>query len=315
MESLSTWVLAAPAAKLWFFAILSVAAALAAFYFSFRFLYRARVIENTPTAKVRSAAQGYVELIGTGRWLEGPPIIAPLSGAECTWYSFKVQERKERSSKGSNWRTIESGTSDDMFGLEDETGVCIIDPQGAEVTPSAAIRWYGQTPRPQQPYLHEPGWLGNLGGLLGASDYRYTEKRLLRNEPLYAVGQYKTSGTDFQGEIGPEIAAILRHWKQHPETYLKPFDTNRDGDIDVREWEAARAAAREQAVQERADKMAGPVTNVLSKPADRTQPFLLSGSPQFNLVRRLKVLAAASISAFLLLGGAVSWMLLVRYSA
>ena len=54
-----------------------VLVALGAFWAIFHFFYRARFIEDTPTSRVRSAAQGYVELNGVGRLMTGPPIISP----------------------------------------------------------------------------------------------------------------------------------------------------------------------------------------------------------------------------------------------
>jgi len=53
--------------------------ALVAFYLSFRYWYRARLIEDVPTARIRSAPQGYVELEGTGQPLETAPLISASS--------------------------------------------------------------------------------------------------------------------------------------------------------------------------------------------------------------------------------------------
>lgn len=49
------------------------------FYLGFRQLHRARLIEDTPTSRIRSAAQGYAELEGRAVAL-GDPLYAPLSG-------------------------------------------------------------------------------------------------------------------------------------------------------------------------------------------------------------------------------------------
>jgi len=97
-----------------FFALLGGASA-AGFYAAFRFLFRLRLIEDTPTSLIRSAAQGYVELQGRGELLPGPPIVAPLTGLPCVWYRFKVEERvadyDSRGGTNSRWRTINSGIS------------------------------------------------------------------------------------------------------------------------------------------------------------------------------------------------------------
>ncbi|HRE32703.1 MAG TPA: hypothetical protein PLD88_12065, partial [Candidatus Berkiella sp.] len=40
---------------------------------SYKSIIKARTLEDTPTAKIRSAAQGYVELSGTQHMLKGLP--------------------------------------------------------------------------------------------------------------------------------------------------------------------------------------------------------------------------------------------------
>jgi multidrug resistance efflux pump len=51
----------------------------AGLWYGFRWWRWARLIEDTPTSQVRSAAQGLVELVGTARGMPGAPVIAPLS--------------------------------------------------------------------------------------------------------------------------------------------------------------------------------------------------------------------------------------------
>src|SRR5436190_14925139 len=97
------------------------------FLASFRFLRQARLIEDTPTARLRSAPQGYVELEGIARLMDGPPIICPLTSTRCLWWYYRVEE-KVRSGKNESWKTIDKKTSDDFFLLEDDTGTCIVNP-------------------------------------------------------------------------------------------------------------------------------------------------------------------------------------------
>ena len=63
--------------EFWIIASISIAAALAGFYFAFHFLRRARIIEDTPTANIHSAHQGYVEIVGTAQQMDGEPTNAP----------------------------------------------------------------------------------------------------------------------------------------------------------------------------------------------------------------------------------------------
>ena len=66
------------------------ALALASLRAGFSGLRRTRHIEDVPTARVRSAHQGYVELIGTAHTMNGEPIIAPLSNTSCCWYRSRA---------------------------------------------------------------------------------------------------------------------------------------------------------------------------------------------------------------------------------
>ena len=59
---------------------------------TWRLVSHIRLVEDTPTAKIRSAPQGYVELEGVGKLMDGPPIIAKLSGLPCVWFRYKIEE-------------------------------------------------------------------------------------------------------------------------------------------------------------------------------------------------------------------------------
>lgn len=64
-------------AELWLWTFGLALAAGAAFYFGFRLLRRARLIEDTPSSMIRSAHQGYVELQGWAEPLNDQPLNAP----------------------------------------------------------------------------------------------------------------------------------------------------------------------------------------------------------------------------------------------
>ena len=150
----------------------------------------------------RSAAQGYVEIDGKAALLEGPTIVAPLTGKPCAWYSYKIEEHRQ--GKNSRRATHESGLSDELFLLVDETGQCIIDPEGASVTPSVKDVWYGSTSRPSK---------GPTSGrsLLSNGRYRYTEKRLNTGDSLYAIGLFSTvGGAGSVYDPGSDVRELLK---------------------------------------------------------------------------------------------------------
>ena len=56
-------------------------------------LYRLRTIRNTPTSRIASAAQGYVELVGKGAQFCDPPLLSQLRHQPCLWSRYRVEER------------------------------------------------------------------------------------------------------------------------------------------------------------------------------------------------------------------------------
>ena len=156
-------------------------------YYSFRFLQAANNIENTPISKIRSAAQGYVELSGISKPLNNEPIYAKLTRKPCAWYYYKVENLVTHHLDGerkSIWNILDQGTSQDPFILEDDTGQCAILPASAEIVPSTQIIWRGHSRIPSSPPTTFLGWL--LWGSWGP--YRYTETRLELGESLYVSG-------------------------------------------------------------------------------------------------------------------------------
>jgi len=284
-------------------------ALLAAFAFIWRNWRRARLLEDTPTARIRSAPQGYVELEGEGRPLPGPPIVAPLTGTPCLWYRYRV-EIEEEDSHGQavhrRWRTLASGVSDALFEVDDGTGRCVIDPEGAEVVPDVSDTWYGDTPKPAA----GPKRLGRL--TIGSGDYRYTEERLLPGH-LYAVGWFE-SVRPGDGDLRAEISARLRAWKQDPGMLLRRFDRNGDGEIDAAEWEHARAEAERETLAERAERAVQSATHLLRLPTDG-RPFILSAEPQARLAGRFRRRALGALLATALVALALGWVLWARFSA
>lgn len=269
-----------------------------AFVATFVYLIRARTMENTPTARVRSAPQGYVELEGQARLMEGEPIVAPLRGLRCCWWRYKVEEkRRSADGKRTSWVTVDQDTSDALFHLADDTGECVVDPHGACVIPGATDVWYGDSVRPSNtPKVGAGWWRGSF------SRYRYTEERIEINAPVYALGLFRTQNA-VQGAAAndADVRDLLVKWKRDPKM-MKLIDVNADGRVDDQEWEAARRMARQKANQEALAQPLPPDVSVLSDPKDR-RPFILSGVPQEKLIRRYKLSGAGCLALALVLGG------------
>lgn len=299
----------------WFYFVWLLIGSGGAFYFIWRSLHRARIIEDTPTARVRSAQQGYLELEGEGRLLDGTPIVAPLTGTHCLWYRYKIERRESKHGEGGggpgvriqiggsgSWDTIQSGVSDGLFALDDVTGRCIIDPDGAEVITVDSDVWYGRDEFPRQGPSRSKSWFR-----LGIGDYRYTEERLMPG-PVYALGWFNTV-RNAPGDVNGEVALLLRDWKADQPGLLTRFDRNGDGRIDAVEWDAAREAALQEVIRLRSHRPHAPVSHVLARaPSDR-HPFLLSAVPQQVLSARYR--RRALIALALTLVGVVATILYV----
>lgn len=296
----------APAHDFFWWCAGSGAVAAAAFVGSFMFLHQTRLMENMPTSRLRSAAQGYLELEGIARLMEGPPIIAPLTKARCVWWRFQVEEKKRRG-KSDSWVTIARGTSTDSFELNDGTGKCVVDPDGARVIPNHRNRWYGSSETPSTTPHMGSGWLRAMFG-----KYRYTEERMHQEEPVYALGTYRTQtgGPDaFDEKL--DVKDLLEKWK-HDRKMMAMFDVDKDGSIDAREWEAARRMAKTKVRDEHIQRaVETPDLHLLAKPRDG-RPYILSGIPQAKLIRRYRLYSAGCIALAAGAGAVMVQALLAR---
>lgn len=286
-------------------------------YRAYRRLHLARLIEDTPTAKIRSAPQGYVELQGKARLMDGPPIVAPLSALPCVWYRYRIEQEETVQAQGRTqrrWVTVEEGESTDLFWLEDRTGRVVIDPEGAEVTPKGKDTWHSHAgavlrgqPAPVANYLaRHPG----------ASRRRFTEWRLASGQRLYAIGLLKAAQSHADAPtVEEEVRELLRAWKDDQATLKARFDLNQDGRIDDQEWRLARAQARREVLRTRREEQQQFVEplNVMAHVEGDERPFLLSAYPQRQLARRYRVGTALYLALFFLAGSAAMWVFSTRF--
>jgi len=155
-----------------------------------------RHAQDTPTSKIRSAAQGYVELNGVLKQEEDQPLLqAALTGTDCLWWSYSIQQYEPKQNKnsrtsfggGGEWRTIESDSSKNGLCFADDTGQCRINLKGAEISGAhETTSWEGRTPDPRTPDQR------NALFKLFSKRYRYIESVLLPGRELYALGDFKT---------------------------------------------------------------------------------------------------------------------------
>jgi len=289
----------------WFWALTLAVAVIGGGALSLRWLKVARLVEDTPRSRLRSAAQGYIEVSGHGLPLEGTENLAPLTQRPCVWWRYRVEKRIEASglrSRRDSWQMVSSGRSAMPFLLDDGTGRCIVQPAGAEVVASESTTWYGDTPLP--PAIRAQG-----GAFLSRSrDYRYFEERIYEQEQVYALGEFQSLRPDDRPDLKTATATLLADWKEDQATLVQRFDSDHDGRISLEEWERAREAARRAVEQQPRDRASVTTLSVLAKPGD-DQLFLIAALPEGDLARRYRRKAFLAFLGFVAATYAFGWLL------
>ena len=261
------------------FEILAAIAGALALFALYRFFARLRsdrAVADTPLVHLRSAAQGYVKVVGESQSPGAAPTAAPLSGRPCVWWDFQVAE-EHRDAKGRKyWNTVERATSVEPFVLADQDSQCLVGPVHADVTPTAHNVWYGNASRPMGPPPLEST------ALLSAGPYRYTERLLGVGAQLCVLGELRSHSET--GDVSAATAAKLHEWKQDQKTLLARFDADHDGMLNAAEWQAARAAAAKEC---EAQNLSADIAriSVISEPTDG-RPFLIAALTPEQLERR-----------------------------
>jgi hypothetical protein len=242
-------------------------------------LNRLRAIRDTPTSRIASAAQGYVELAGLGCPF-GDPQIGRLSQLPCLWYRYRIEQRES----GNKWKTTDSGESDGTFMLRDDTGECVVDPEQAEILTRHYDRWHDL-------------------------DYRYTEWKLLEHDSLYVIGQFRTQGgSSVEFDTHAELNALLAEWKKDMPALLQRFDLDNDGMLNEQEWMLARSAASREVTKMMRAAQAQPDLNIISRPR-AGELFLISNLDQDKLSRRYLLWSWAHLAIFFGALGGTGWVL------
>jgi hypothetical protein len=242
-------------------------------------LHRLRAIASTPTSRIASAAQGYVELIGRGR-PGATPLISKLRVLPCLWYRWKVEQRNSKN----QWSTLDKGESSNYFMLRDDSGVCVVDPEQAEIITK-----------------HRDEWTDG--------SYRYTEWKLIQDDYIYVIGEFKTVGGSNTSLTHDDLVKqVLSEWKMDNNDLLKRFDLDNNGVLDMREWMLARSAARREAEKRLIEVLAEPDTNFMLRPHNG-RLFLISNLDQEKLAFRHKLWAWAHIAIFFGTLGVLGWLL------
>lgn len=241
---------------------------------------RYRTVADTPTSRIASAPQGYIEIVGRGRQPPGVQLVSPLNGLPCLWYRYRIERRD-----GDRWEYVESGISHDTFGVDDGSGQVLVDPDGAEIL----------TSRMQ---------VSNSEG------YRRTEWTLIEGETIYVIGEHVTlGGPNAVLDKKTDISTLLADWKRDKSALLARFDIDRDGEISLEEWERARQAAAVEIDRSHLDIRMKDGIHLLRKPA-HGRPFLVANREVTALVKHFRLWSWAHL---VLMAGSLLGLTLVKW--
>ncbi|GAB4172875.1 MAG: hypothetical protein Fur0039_14020 [Rhodocyclaceae bacterium] len=241
-------------------------------------LLRARAIGDTPTSRIASAAQGYVELKGRGRAPGGTPLVSPLTALPCLWFRYRVERREN-----DRWVPDGSDESSDSFVLDDGSGECLVDPEGAEMLVRRRETW-----------TH--------------GDRRYTQWLLIENDPLYVLGSFVTrAAPDALPDTNADMRLLLAQWKKEPKRLVERFDLDRDGRLDLREWELARSQARREVERAQREARLSGELHLVQRPPD-ARLYLIADLDPERLARRYRLWSTAHLALLFLALAGLAWL-------
>jgi len=220
-----------------------------------------RAIANTPTSRIASAPQGYIELIGQARYA-GDPVYSPGSCLPCVWYRC-VTERADADNQN-NYQHVSTEESDASFLLNDGSGEVLILTDGAQIEVQ------------QRAVTHRDG-------------YRHTEWLIQQGQPLFVLGDFVSQRNDGNLDFRRDVSLRLAEMKQDRQTLLEHFDQNGDGQIDLKEWDAVRSSVQAQVAAELRDEQARPATHTLRRPSSSRLPFIITTRPPDRQLQRYRI--------------------------
>jgi len=260
----------------------------------FAALRRKRLMENTPTSLVRSAAMGLVELKGVAQPRQ--EITAPMSGRASCWWRLEIQEWR-KSGKSSKWVTIREAVSPGFFYLEDATGRVLVDPAGAEFNVPAVA-----TPLDASNRAALSGALASRGvaaaGFFGpARQIRFLEQNIMPLTPLYVLGEL--------GHLQDQLSARRQNYlarvkalKEDKEA-MRRADADGDGAVSPEEWEKVRQKMEEEWLKEEAGRPVSVEEKLILRRSPHQDLFVCAGTEE-------DYLKTQGLTIFLKLAGGVA---------
>ncbi len=160
------------------------------FYRGFKDLQKKRMIENTPTSKIRGLAMGIIEIYGTVIPSPGNLLKSPLTQKECVYYRYTIEEYRSSGKRG-RWVIVKSAVESNYFYVKDETGMVLVWPKDADIDIPPDFSFesgLGKDPPPQIKQFLKTNNL-SFEGFLGINkSMRYKEYYIAASDKLYIMG-------------------------------------------------------------------------------------------------------------------------------
>jgi len=242
------------------------------FCYSLLLLYYKRMVENTPTSKIRSHSMGMTELTGRARPyydLRTSHTLTRCIFFECRYYRY------QRTDNGHQWRLTRTVSSGKLpFYIEDDTGRVLVNPKGAYYSLTRAR----QTIRGR--------FIPTLAIKLDDPNTRVIEDLIAIGAKVYVLG---SAHLQRHGQTHRErLMDKLRSVKQDASKMAR-YDQNGDGHIDAEEWDAARADIEHNVYAESLTSGSGDYeTVVIEKPKFGVLPFIVADSEK-GLLRKFAI--------------------------
>jgi len=225
-----------------FWAALSLGAGPWLFLRSFRDLRTRRLIQNTPTARIRSMPMGLVEV--GGQAVPRSELVAPFSGRPCAYWQVDIATRSRRNA----WTVVHRNASGDPFFLRDDTGVALVYPADATVKLNFQLEEECNgfsLPEVYAQYLHEQRLRGGALWRMGAM--RFRERVLEADQRVFVLGtamprpqavvismddEIEATGTDDRSarrlqSLDHEVHAVIRRG-ENERTYIISQQSERE---------------------------------------------------------------------------------------
>lgn len=158
--------------------------------YGFRVWRVRRRIEDLPTSKIGTAAQGLVEFQGQARVYGGRGFVA-LDGTPVVYSQIQVEYYK--SGKNGGWRTRWSYEVGDRFLIEDSSGLAHVIVEGADFFLEQETTLWNEVPRDQKVlFLSSAGRNIDNPSRMDSGSWRIAERRITEGESVLVIGKFKT---------------------------------------------------------------------------------------------------------------------------